>query len=59
MTIKQKRAIWYADRERKIKKFNDFITNNNIDLKELGLSNIKYLEVVCRKLRASGYQIYL
>lgn len=57
METSQKRAIWYACRERKKQKLNDFLKENNIDLEELGLSNIKYLEVIFRKLRQKGYII--
>lgn len=59
MSIKQKRAIYYATREKKFRKFYDFLAANNIDLKALGLDKVKYLEVCCRKLRALGYQINL
>lgn len=59
MKTSQKRAIWYADRKRKVNKFNEFIETNNINLKELGLDKVKYLEIKCRRLRALGYDIWL
>lgn len=57
--IKQLRAIYYSTRERKQEAFNNFIETNKIDLKDLGLDRVKYLEVCCRKLRKLGFNIYL
>ena len=59
MSIKQKRVIYYAIREKKIKRFGEFLHEKNIDLEALGLDKVKYLEVCCRKLRKLGYHIYL
>lgn len=59
MKTNQKRAIYYAIRKRQINKFNKFIEENNIDLHALGIDNVKYLEVKCRKLRELGYNICL
>lgn len=55
--IKQLRAIYYTARAQKIKKFNQFVEDNKIDLKKLGISKYKYLEVQCKKLRQLGYKI--
>lgn len=59
MKVKQKRAIWYAIRNREREAYRKFIEENNINEKELGLSDIKYLRIRCRKLRELGYNIYL
>ena len=57
MKIEQKRAIYYSIRKKEVEKFNRFIVENNINLKDLGLDKIKYMAVVKRKLRALGYEV--
>lgn len=42
MTTRQKRAIWYDDRKHRMNKYNEFITANNINLKELGLDKVNF-----------------
>lgn len=55
MTIKQKRAIYYAIRKKEVARFEKFIVDNNINLKDLGLDKVKYMGVIKRKLRKMGY----
>ena len=57
MTIKQKRAIYYSKRKREVEKFDKFIVENNINLKELGLDKVKYMGVIKRRLRSLGYEV--
>ena len=57
MTTAQKRAIYYSMRKREVEKFDRFIADNNINLKDLGLDKVKYMAVIKRKLRKMGYNI--